>query len=176
MMEKAGGTSQCIKKFLHISLLSFASSDTFAGRKKRCCQGFPRFTPWAAQTRLPACKANRRQKQENNMPVVTFGSPAPWPAQAHPAEGTSCWEQYYMKQRHSSIMGFSHILAEHPRAANTSYPLQLHVLPVPKPPLRCPPQKYIKSRIQKSFRVWDSAVNRKLHCSFIPNLLWPAAF
>lgn len=31
-------------------------------------------------------------KQKDNMSVVTFGSPAPWPAQAHPAEGTSCLE------------------------------------------------------------------------------------
>lgn len=148
-------------------------------KEEKVLPGVSSFHPLGSPDKA-ACMQGKLQtedtKQEDNMPVVTFGSPAPWPAQAHPAEGTSCWEQYYMKQRHSSIMGFSHILAEHPRAANASYPLQLHVLPVPKPPLKCPPQKYIKSRIQKSFRVRDSAVNRKLHCSFIPNLLWPAAF
>lgn len=102
MMDKAGYVSQCIKKFLHISLLSGASSDTFAGRRRRSCQGFPRFTHRDSPGKA-ACVRGALQREEgeqgDGVSAVTFGSPAPQPAQAHPAEGTSRWEQRYMRQK-----------------------------------------------------------------------------
>lgn len=66
-----------------------------------------RFTHWDKA----ACRQGALQREEGNredrISVVTFGSPASQLVQAHPAEGTSPWEQHYMRQkmftRHSAV-------------------------------------------------------------------------
>lgn len=95
--KKASGTSQCIEKFLHISLLSFASSHFAGRRRRRSSQGFPRFTHWDKAACWQGALQREEGKQEDRISVVTFGSPASQLTQVHPAEGTSPWEQHYMR-------------------------------------------------------------------------------
>lgn len=108
MMEKPGGTSQCIKKFLHIYLLSFALSDTFAGRRRRSCQCFPSFTPRAAQTRLPACKEHCRQKRPSRRTTGHF-----WVTCSMASSSTPCRRDLFLGVLHEAKTLIHHGIFSH---------------------------------------------------------------
>ena len=141
-----------------------------------------------AQTRLPARKERCREKRASRRTAcqrLSWGPPLRGWLRHTLKKGPLPGSSITQSKRRSPITGLSHLLGEHPRATNTNYSLQLHMLPAPNSPLKCPLQKYIKSRAQghkqiqgfkKSFRAQDPAVNRRFHHSFIPNLLGHAAF
>lgn len=168
---------QCIKKFLHISLLSFASSDTFAGRKKRSCQGFPCSTPWAAQTRLPACMGHCREQRASRRTMCH------WSLLGHRILLHGQLRHTFLPRAvlHQAKTLIHHGVFSHSGWAPQSCKTQIihcncTCFQRQSLPESVHPRNVSTAGFKKSFRVWDLAANRKCHHSFIPNLLWPASF
>lgn len=128
---------KCIKRFLHISLVSFHRQKCWLGGGEGAVRVFLVSPIGTDQTRLCEYKEHGREKRTSRRTACQWSPLGPL---------LHSWVRYTLRAALSEAKGIHLSQGSLTRATNTNYSLQLSMLPATNYPLKCLPQKYIKSR------------------------------